>query len=74
MYAKLRSGANKMQMRAWSPQGVRWGPAMSRQALACFFLARELFISHMASLSEQCVGYSLASGGTSRKDGSHCQP
>ena len=47
---------------------------MSRQALACFFLARELFISYMASLSEQCVGHSLAGGGTSHKGGRHCQP
>ena len=71
---QLRSGAHKMQMHAWSPQGVRGG-ACDEQTSACLlFLARELFISYMASLSEQCVGHSLAGGGTSRKGGRHCQP
>ena len=58
---QLRSGAHKMQMHAWCQV------VMSRQALA-FLLARELLISLMARLSEQCVGHSLG-GSTTRLQG-----
>ena len=32
---QLRSGAHKMQMHAWSPQGVRGGGACDEQTSAC---------------------------------------
>ena len=58
---QLQSGAHKMHMHAWCQV------VMSRQAFA-FLLARELLISVMARLSEQCVGHSLG-GSTTRLQG-----